>query len=59
MQLTAATRKRSTTDSQTWFASFIICGIREDGILCPRLSHMSPDSRGRVKEEELGLSLWA
>lgn len=54
MQLTAATRKRSTTESQTWFASFIICSTGEDGTFCPRLSHMPPDSGGRVKEKNLG-----
>ena len=53
MQLTAATGKRSTTESQTWFASFIICSTREDGTFCPRLSHMPPDSRGRLKEKNL------
>lgn len=54
MQLTAATQKKSTTESQTWFASFTICSTREDGIFWPR--HMLPDSRAGVKEENLGLS---
>lgn len=54
MQLTAATQKRSTTESQTWFASFITCGTREDGTFFPRLSHMPPDSRGRVQKKNLG-----
>lgn len=54
MQLTAATQKRSTTESQTWFASFNICHTREDGTFCPRLSHMPPDSRRIVKDKNLG-----
>lgn len=53
-QLTADTQKRSITESQTWFASFIICSTREDATFCPRLSHMPPDRRRRGKEKNLG-----
>lgn len=53
-ELTAATWKKSTTESQTWFASFTICSTREDGIVCP--THMLPDSRVRVKKENIRLS---
>lgn len=41
-------------DQELSLVCFIICGTREDGTFCPRLSNVSPDCRGTAKEKILG-----